>query len=123
MFKLANPLPSKPVARPSTNPRAVLVAADPALREALSGLSTTMLIGHCAQLEPSAPQDVTSPAVYTLHLLARRILALSEEVHDLEQRLTEAITRHTPQRGPNNEEPAAGLDTAESTALPGETRS
>ena len=67
MFKLANPPPSKPVPRPSTNPRAVLVAADPALRETLSGLSTTMLIGHCAQLEPSAPQDVTSAAVYTLH--------------------------------------------------------
>jgi transposase len=74
----------------------VLVAADPALREVLSGLSTTMLIGHCAQLEASAPQDVTSPAVYTLHLLAQRILALSEEVHDLEQRLTETITSHTP---------------------------
>jgi transposase len=59
-------------------------------------LSTTMLIRHCAQLEVSAPQDVTSAAIYTLRLLARRILALSEEVHDLEQRLTETITSHTP---------------------------
>jgi transposase len=74
----------------------VLVAADPALREALSGLSTTMLIRHCAQLETTTSHDVTSAAVYTLRLLARRILALSEEVHDLEQRLTETITSHTP---------------------------
>ena len=74
----------------------MLVAIDPALREALSDLSTTMLIRHCAQLEASAPQDVTSAAVYTLHLLARRILALSEEIHDLEQRLTNTITSHTP---------------------------
>jgi hypothetical protein len=46
--------------------------------------------------KPAHPRDVTSAAVYTLHVLARRILTLSEEVHDLEQRLTETITRHTP---------------------------
>jgi hypothetical protein len=63
---------------------------------ALSGLSTTMLIRHRAQLETTAPQDVTDAAIYTLHLLARRILALSEEVHDLEQRLTDTITSHIP---------------------------
>jgi transposase len=55
-----------------------------------------MLIRHCAQLETTTPQDVTSAAVYTLRLLARRILALTEEVHDLEQRLTDTITSHTP---------------------------
>src|SRR5918997_6658497 len=90
------PPPSKPAPRPSTNPKAVLVAADPALRETLCGLSTTMLIRHCAQLEITTPQDVTSAAVYTLQLLARRILALTEEIHDLQQRLTDTITRHTP---------------------------
>ena len=74
----------------------MLVAADPALRETLCGLSTTMLIRHCAQLKTTTPQDVTSAAVYTLQLLARRILALTEEIHDLQQRLTDTITRHTP---------------------------
>jgi transposase len=56
----------------------------------------TMLIRDCAQLEASTPQDVTSAAVYTLRLLARRILALTEEIHDLEQRLTDTIISHTP---------------------------
>ena len=49
--------------------KAVLVAADPVVREALSGLSNTMLIRRCAQLEASAPHDVTNAAVYTLRLL------------------------------------------------------
>ena len=96
MFKLAKASAVKARTQTINQLKAVLVAADPALREALSGLSTTMLIRHCAQLETTTPQDVTDAAIYTLRLLARRILALSEEVHDLEQRLTDTITSHTP---------------------------
>jgi hypothetical protein len=58
------------------------VAADPALREALSGLTTTMLIRRCAQLQATTPADVTSTAVYTLRLLARRIQELTAEICD-----------------------------------------
>jgi transposase len=94
----------------------VLVAADPTLREALSELSTTMLIRHCPQLEATTPRDVTSAAVYTLHVLARRILALAEEIHDLQQRLTDTITSHTPtmltHRGVGPDNAAALLITA-----------
>jgi transposase len=96
MFKLAKASAVKARTQTINQLKAVLVAADPALREALSGLSTTMLIRHCAQLETTTPQDVTSAAVYTLHLLARRILALTDEIHDLEQRLTDTIISHTP---------------------------
>ena len=96
MFKLAKASAVKARTQTINQLKAVLVAADPALRETLSGLSTTMLIRHCAQLETTTPQDVTSAAVYTLRLLARRILALTEEIHDLQQRLTDTITRHTP---------------------------
>jgi transposase len=96
VFKLAKASAIKARTQTINQLKAVLVAADPALREALSGLSTTMLIRHCAQLDATTPQDVTSAAVYTLHLLARRILALTEEIHDLEQRLTDTITSHTP---------------------------
>jgi hypothetical protein len=70
------------------------VAADPALREALLGLTNTMLIRRCAQLEATTPHDVTSAAVYTLRLLAWRILQLSEQIHDLVQRITDTITTH-----------------------------
>jgi transposase len=76
--------------------KAVLVVADPALREVLSGLTNTMLIRCCAQLEAATPDDVTSAAVYTLRLLARRILQLADEIHDLVQRITNTITPHCP---------------------------
>ena len=39
---------------------------DPAVREALSGLSNPMLIRRSAQLETTTAHDVTSAAVYTL---------------------------------------------------------
>jgi transposase len=69
----------------------VLVAADPALREALSGLTNTMLIRRCAQLEATTPADVSSAAAYTLHLLARRILELTAEICDLIRHITDTI--------------------------------
>ncbi|HEY3894591.1 MAG TPA: transposase [Pseudonocardiaceae bacterium] len=72
------------------------MAADPALREALSGLSNTLLVRRCTQLEVDTPWDTTSAAAYTLRLLARRILALTSEIRDLEQQITAAITSHTP---------------------------
>ena len=59
----------------------MLVVADPALREALSGLTNTMLIRRCAQLQATTPENVTSAAVYTLRLLARRILQLTQKIH------------------------------------------
>lgn len=55
-----------------------------------------MLIRRCAQLETTTPHDVTSAAIYTLRLLARRILELTAEVHDLVHHITDTITRQCP---------------------------
>jgi transposase len=96
MFKLAKASAVKARTQTIHQLKAVLVTADPALREALSGLTNTMLIRRCAQLELTTPDDVTSAAIYTLRLLARRILQLSEEIHDLVHRITDTITTHCP---------------------------
>jgi transposase len=96
MFKLAKASAVKARTQTIHQLKAVLVTADPALREALSGLTNTMLIRRCAQLELITPDDVTSAAIYTLRLLARRILQLSEEIHDLVHRITDTITTHCP---------------------------
>jgi transposase len=96
MFKLAKASAVKARTQTIHQLKAVLVTADPALREALSGLTNTMLIRRCAQLEAPTPDDVTSAAIYTLRLLARRILQLSEEIHDLVHRITDTITTHCP---------------------------
>ena len=77
--------------------KAVLVCADPTLRESLSGLSTRRLIRQCAQLSPGTPSDITSAAVYTLQLLARRVLELTTQINDLNQRITEVLAAHAPQ--------------------------
>ena len=96
MFKLAKASAVKARTQTINQLKAVLVAADPALRETLSGLSNTMLIRRCTQLEVDTPQDTTSAAAYTLRLLARRISQLTDEIRELEQQITAAITRHTP---------------------------
>jgi transposase len=96
MFKLAKASAIKARSQTINQLKAVLVAADPALREALSGLTNTMLVRRCAQLEATTPADVTSAAVYTLRLLARRILELTKEIGDLVRHITDTITRHCP---------------------------
>jgi transposase len=96
MLKLAKGSAVKARTQTINQLKAVLVAADPALREALSGLTNTMLIRRCAQLEATTPADVTSAAVYTLRLLARRILELTTEIHDLVHHITTTITLHCP---------------------------
>jgi transposase len=81
--------------------KAVLVRADPALRDTLRGLSTTKLVRHCQHLPTTAPSDpIGDPAdaaVYTLRLLATRITQLSTEIDDLNTRITDAVNAHTPQ--------------------------
>ena len=76
--------------------KAVLVAADPALCEALTGLSNPKLIRKCSELESP---DGTAPAAaarHTLRLLARRTQHLTEEINDLTARITAAITARAP---------------------------
>jgi transposase len=96
MFKLAKGSAIKSRTQAINQLKAVLVAADPALRESLSGLSSRVLIRHCAQLQAGLPSDAASAAAYTMRLLARRILELTAEIHDLNQRITHAVNRHTP---------------------------
>jgi transposase len=116
MFKLTKASAVKARTQAINQLKAVLVAADPTLREALCGLSTTLLVRRCAQLNTTAPHDVTSATVYTLHLLAQRILQLTEQIHDLISRITDTITTHCPtlltHRGIGPDNAAALLITA-----------
>ncbi|MER6409301.1 transposase [Streptomyces viridosporus] len=76
--------------------KSVLVCADSALCEALAGLTSPHLIKRCAALEAL---DATGPAAaarHTLRLPARRIQHLTEEIDDLNQRITEAVKAGSP---------------------------
>ena len=96
MFKLAKDSAIKSRTQAINQLKAVLVSADPALRESLSGLSTAKLIRRCAQLDTGVPTDATSAAAWTLRLLAHRIVGLTAEVGDLQTRITNAVNTSTP---------------------------
>ncbi|WP_217709625.1 transposase [Amycolatopsis sp. Hca4] len=63
----------------------------------MTGLSNPKLVHRCADLNPSHPDTPAARAAYTLRLLARRIIELTREVNDLNQRITDAINAHTPE--------------------------
>ena len=109
MFKLAKASAIKARTQTINQLKAVLIAADPALREALTGLSNPILFRRCAELPPTTPNDVTSAAAYTLRLLAHRIRELTGEIRALERLITEAVAVHTPAL---LERPGIGPDSA-----------
>lgn len=96
MFKMAKTSAIKSRSQAINQLKAVLVAADPALREALTGLSNPKLIRTCSALEPAADTAPAAAARHTLRLLARRIQHLTEEINDLTSRITTAINAHAP---------------------------
>jgi transposase len=72
----------------------IIVNAPAELREALAGLGDKALIGRCAGLRPGVLDSPTAAAKHTLRALARRWLALNDEVHDHDRHL-EHLTRAT----------------------------
>ncbi|MFD3628182.1 transposase [Streptomyces sp. NPDC058698] len=83
--------------------KSVLVTADPVLREELAGLGNAELFRTCAQItgvssrERDGEESVVQATRITLGLLAHRIGRLSEEIRDVEARLTRLVECHAPQ--------------------------
>jgi transposase len=96
MFKLAKASAIKSRTQAVNQLKAVVVTADPALRESVSGLGTTVLVRQCAELGADTLTDAASAARYTLRLLARRIQHLTTEIDDLQTRLADATAEHAP---------------------------
>jgi transposase len=78
--------------------KAILVTADPSLREELATLSRRALV--CACLELSEGDDSTDPVVratrFTLRVLAERIEQLRAQARVLEGRLSDLVRCHHP---------------------------
>ena len=112
MLKLARDSAVKARTQAINQLKAVLVTADPQLRESLTGLGTATLIRRCVELPDTTASPLTDPAAaarYTLRLLAGRIAALTAEARDLHRRMRAAIITHTPVL---LEQPGVGPDTA-----------
>jgi transposase len=116
MFKLAKASAIKARTQTINQLKALLITADPALREGLSGLTNPILVRRCATLGSDNPDVVAAAAAYTLRLLARRIIHFNDEVHDLEYRIKQAVTSRAPKllhrRGVGPDSAAALLITA-----------
>ncbi|WP_317623394.1 IS110 family transposase [Streptomyces noursei] len=102
MFKLAKSSAVKARTQAINQLKAVLVSADPNLREQLAGLGNAELFRTCARLADEGQHDGGGEAVLqatrtTLSLLAQRIGQLTEQIQDLERRLAHLAERHTPQ--------------------------
>jgi transposase len=96
MFHLARASAVKSRTQAINQLKAVIIGADPALRDTLSGLSRAALIRHCAGLPAVSPTDAATATVYTLRHLALRIQALTAEERELQQQITAVLT-HAPQ--------------------------
>lgn len=97
MFQLARASAVKSRTQALNQLKAVLVGADPVLRDTLTGLSRTALIRHCAGLPAVTPTDVATATVYTLRRLAQRVQALTIEERDLQRQITAVLNAHAPQ--------------------------
>jgi transposase len=97
MFKLAKASAIKSRGQATNQLKTILVRADSTLRESMIGLSNPALFRRCAQLDQADPSDPASAAAFTLRLLARRILELTGEIHELNTRIAAAIDARAPQ--------------------------
>ncbi|MGW7527267.1 IS110 family transposase [Streptomyces sp. NPDC054783] len=101
LFKLAKDSAVKARTQAINQLKAVLVIADPALREQLSSLGNAELYRTCARLAPhdgEGDEDAVTQATHlTLQMLAERIEQLTGQIDELNQRLTRLVERHVPQ--------------------------
>ena len=97
MFRLARTSAVKSRTQAINQLKAVIVGAEPALRESLSDLSNAALIRCCANLPEAAPTDVATATCFTLRRLAARIQALTAEERQLQRQITVVLTAHAPQ--------------------------
>ncbi|WUV31183.1 IS110 family transposase [Streptomyces sp. NBC_01483] len=103
MYKLTKASAVKARTQAINQLKAVLVTADPVLREELAGLGNAELFRTCAQFtdarghEEVGAEPVVQATRSTLGLLAHRIGQLSEEIRDVEARLARLVECHAPQ--------------------------
>jgi transposase len=77
--------------------KATMVTADPALREALSGLGAKALVRRCSTLAEPTQDGISQRAtVYVLRGLSQRILALTAEANQAEAHMNELLQQHAP---------------------------
>ncbi|MFI9367070.1 IS110 family transposase [Kitasatospora sp. NPDC053057] len=101
MYKLAKDSAIKARTQAVNQLKAVLVSADPGLREQLTPMTNPVLIRTCAALASDPDylgrDDVLDATLITLQLLAERIQQLTAQIDGLKKRLAALVQSHAPQ--------------------------
>jgi transposase len=103
MYKLTKASAVKARTQAINQLKAVLVTADPALREELAELGNAELFRTCARFTDASSrwvvgeESVLQATRITLGLLASRIGRLSEEIREVDARLARLVKGHAPQ--------------------------
>ncbi|WP_329361079.1 IS110 family transposase [Streptomyces sp. NBC_01483] len=103
MYKLTKVSAVKARTQAINQLKAVLITADPALREELAGLGNTEVFRTCAGFaevssrERDGEESVLQATRITLGLLAYRIGQLSEQIREVDARLARLVECHAPQ--------------------------
>ncbi|MFD7401862.1 IS110 family transposase [Streptomyces sp. NPDC059866] len=103
MYKLTKASAVKARTQAINQLKSVLITADPALREELTGLGNAELFRTCARFTNASSQEeggeagVLQATRITLGLLACRIRQLSEQIGELDDRLARLVKCHAPQ--------------------------
>ena len=96
VFKIAKGSAIKARTQAINQLKGILVNAEPALREALSGLTTHQLVTRCTTLGAEPRAGVAGAVARTLSILATRIQNLNAEISDLEL-ITEQVRKTAPE--------------------------
>lgn len=96
LFKLAKSSAVKSRTQAINQLKAVLVVADPALRESVTGLSNFRLVRYCAELDADDAAGPGRASRHTLRLLARRIQHLAGEIRDLNKQIAATVQQTAP---------------------------
>ncbi|MEU9489291.1 IS110 family transposase [Streptomyces decoyicus] len=97
MLKLAKDSAVKARTQAINQLKAVLVIADPALRERLSRLGNRELFRTCRRLGPDDGEDGESAVAQATHMTLRMLAERIEQIDELNQRLTQLVEHHAPQ--------------------------
>ncbi len=96
VFKIAKDSAIKARTQSINQLKALLVSAEPALRDQLTRLSNPRLITACAALDPSTAFATAHATLYTLKLLAERIQYLTAQLDELAKHITSAVEAAAP---------------------------
>jgi transposase len=103
MYKLTKVSAVKARTQAINQLKAVLITADPAVREELAGLGNAELFRTCAgfaeanSYERAGEESVLQATRNTLGLLAHRVGQLSEQIREVDARLARLVEGHAPQ--------------------------